>query len=275
MRKQVKYYSRGALFDEFAGAFDFRFFAGGFAYKFDNWTHFGITGEPYFRIYLPLRGGFSLLFPEKGYDIAPGGIYLVPSNIPFSFHSLEPCSHYWVHFYSDMLRTIASFQTPVELPANHADRQSFKQFFRLCRQPESLERAFLIRDWIQKTAFPFLEQLICTPPENSEKKDKMLEIVDLINRDYARKVRVEELCAMTDLPRMKFSATFRSRFGLPPKQYITACRVAHAKMMLQTTALPMKAIASACGFENEYFFYRLFRRYTGVTPLTFRKTGGI
>ena len=40
--------------------------------------------------------------------------------------------------------------------------------------------------------------------------------------------------------------------------------------MLETTDLPIEAIANEAGYEDASFFGRLFRRKTGLTPAHYR-----
>ena len=66
---------------------------------------------------------------------------------------------------------------------------------------------------------------------------------------------------------------FHRSCGLPPKQYISLRRISRAKYLLWRTKLSVKEIAEQCGYENKYFFYRIFKKYTGVTPRQYRRNG--
>jgi AraC family transcriptional regulator of arabinose operon len=70
--------------------------------------------------------------------------------------------------------------------------------------------------------------------------------------------------------------TFRRRFGeimgTSPRDYVIACRVAHAKEMLGRTELPVKTIAEQLGYRDVFYFTRQFRQTTGVAPVAYRKS---
>lgn len=53
--------------------------------------------------------------------------------------------------------------------------------------------------------------------------------------------------------------------------YIRDERIALAKRHLQNPALNIKEVAWACGFTDPGYFTRLFKRFLGKTPKTFRK----
>jgi len=43
------------------------------------------------------------------------------------------------------------------------------------------------------------------------------------------------------------------------------------RVLLIETDLPVKAIGMQCGFENDSYFFRQFKREMNVSPLVFRK----
>ena len=75
---------------------------------------------------------------------------------------------------------------------------------------------------------------------------------------------------LAGLRRAEFSARFRKIYAIPPKQYISLRRISRAKYLLTRTDLAIKEIVWKTGFESEIFFFRVFKKYTGTTPLRFR-----
>lgn len=69
--------------------------------------------------------------------------------------------------------------------------------------------------------------------------------------------------------------TFKRRFtqatGYTPIDYVHALRIEEAKQMLETSALPVEAVAEAIGYAEPATFIRLFRRLAGVTPAQWRR----
>ncbi len=64
---------------------------------------------------------------------------------------------------------------------------------------------------------------------------------------------------------------FTAVAGMPPHQFVIACRLRRAKELLGTADLPIKQIAVLSGFEGVSEFTRFFRNGTGMTPGKFRK----
>lgn len=99
---------------------------------------------------------------------------------------------------------------------------------------------------------------------------RFAKILEYIDRNLHREIRVEELERFLTLPRSKFSAEFHQAFGLPPKQYITLRRIGRAKYLLIRTQLSIKEIALESGFANEFFFSKVFKKYTNHAPSEYR-----
>jgi len=60
-----------------------------------------------------------------------------------------------------------------------------------------------------------------------------------------------------------------------PSELITERIIQEAKRALHFTNLSVKEIATQLHFEDPYYFSRLFRKYTGVTPTEFRQKVGV
>lgn len=64
---------------------------------------------------------------------------------------------------------------------------------------------------------------------------------------------------------------FKHYRGQSPMKTIVSVRIGHAKKLLMNPELSIVEIADQCGFEDPYYFSRLFKSYTGKSPSAFRK----
>jgi AraC-like DNA-binding protein len=67
-----------------------------------------------------------------------------------------------------------------------------------------------------------------------------------------------------------FHRAFTQAFGKTPHQYLTALRLARARLLLETSRLTLTEVSSAVGFESASSFCTLFRRTVGVPPSALR-----
>ena len=76
---------------------------------------------------------------------------------------------------------------------------------------------------------------------------------------------VDELAADCCLSKSRFSHLFREVTGRSPHEFILSLRMEKAKELL-TTDMSIKEVAAAVGFEDQNYFSRMFRKYTGAAP---------
>ena len=62
------------------------------------------------------------------------------------------------------------------------------------------------------------------------------------------------------------NAVFKSYTAMTPYQYFISIKIRKAKELLEAGALPIKEVAFRLGFNDQYYFSRLFRKKTGVAP---------
>lgn len=74
----------------------------------------------------------------------------------------------------------------------------------------------------------------------------------------------------TGFSRNYFSRIFKEAFGKGFEHYLTEQRLARAKRLLRTSALPIGRVSSEAGFKTASHFSAAFRRSTGQTPQDFR-----
>lgn len=68
-----------------------------------------------------------------------------------------------------------------------------------------------------------------------------------------------------------FRRIFKELSGLPPQQFLQHCRLRKAAELLHATRLPLKEVAAQSGWDNVFYFSRLFRRKYALSPGRYRR----
>lgn len=84
-------------------------------------------------------------------------------------------------------------------------------------------------------------------------------------------IRPEDLAKMMCMSYSRFRKTFKEYTGFAPSQFIQEVKIKTAKEMLTNTFMSVKEIAYELGFENKDYFFTVFRKLTGMTPIHYRK----
>lgn len=85
-----------------------------------------------------------------------------------------------------------------------------------------------------------------------------------------QKLSLEEVAQSLNLSVYYFCTLFTQSMGISPYQYVLQQRVELAKQILKTTSHSLSEVATLCGFNDQAQMNRHFRKFTGVTPKTYR-----
>jgi AraC-like DNA-binding protein len=106
----------------------------------------------------------------------------------------------------------------------------------------------------------------------SEAEDRLIiEAKALIDRHAFREVRLQDIADRLHIHPVQFSRRFQRTFGLSPSHYLHSIRMERARNLLTSTEYTIDHIARLCGYENGFYFSRVFTRYCGLNPSRYRK----
>ncbi|MDR1374092.1 MAG: helix-turn-helix domain-containing protein [Treponema sp.] len=92
--------------------------------------------------------------------------------------------------------------------------------------------------------------------------------------NYTGKIKLQEIAEISGLSAPYFSTIFKEEMGENLSTYLNRLRVEKASRMLIETGLSLSDISGSCGFEDQSWFSKIFKQYTGVSPGKFRDQGG-
>jgi len=92
--------------------------------------------------------------------------------------------------------------------------------------------------------------------------------------NYTRKISLKEIADVSGLSAPYFSTIFKDEMGENLSNYLNRLRIEKASAMLRETEFPINGISEACGFEDQSWFSKVFKNYTGFSPCKYREHGG-
>ncbi|MBR3966964.1 MAG: helix-turn-helix transcriptional regulator [Clostridia bacterium] len=109
--------------------------------------------------------------------------------------------------------------------------------------------------------------------ENNETEDYRFALAaQYISDNICKPVTVNELAVYSALSCRQLARVFENETGLSTSEYIKKERCKHIESLLATSELSLKQISELMNFENEYYFNAFFKKYSGMTPGSFRKS---
>ena len=105
------------------------------------------------------------------------------------------------------------------------------------------------------------------PTKNS---DVIKKAIQYISKNYANNLSLELVANHVHLNPTYFSTLFKQSTGSSFKEYLNMVRIEESKRLLSNTDYSLIDIAVATGFEDQSYFTKVFKKYTGLTPKQFR-----
>lgn len=95
--------------------------------------------------------------------------------------------------------------------------------------------------------------------------------VQAIENEWNRNEKMEKYAALCNMSISRFYQEFRDYAGMSPTKYRNYIRINIAKSDLLNTNMKIKEIAERVGFDDAFYFSRIFRNITGMSPKEFKK----
>lgn len=100
--------------------------------------------------------------------------------------------------------------------------------------------------------------------------EQIQNVIELINKNIHNKQSVNEYAKLCSMSTCWFINSFRTYTGITPQQYITNIRISKAKELLSYSSFNITEIASIVGYENPFYFSRIFKKNTGLSPREYK-----
>lgn len=169
------------------------------------------------------------------------------------------------------------------LPIRNAFMDIMRAFGQMASEASPIKDSSLVTDdltsqlYIKSSLLYILatlsEHRLFTPTEKN--LDKRVESIKTaltyIKDNYREKIYLSDLAEQTNLNEQYFCRLFKKAIGHSPMEYINEYRIKQTRRLLEETNLSVTEICLECGYNNLGNFLREFRKYTGTTPLQYRK----
>ncbi|MCX6992782.1 MAG: arabinose operon transcriptional regulator AraC [Kiritimatiellaeota bacterium] len=185
------------------------------------------------------------------------------------------CFAPWPHWY-DWLAWPERAEGILHLPIR--DTQARRQL--LARMEDALKLSMGI--YVRKRDFVMniIEEILLTcdiwnpASRTASLDDRIRTALNYMCANSAKKITLADLGRVCSLSPSRLSHLFKRQMGETPMQYLEQRRIERAKDLLQMTSKTVAQVAYAIGFENPFYFSRVFKRRTGKSPRQIRQPQG-
>lgn len=104
-----------------------------------------------------------------------------------------------------------------------------------------------------------------------KKPDIISSALKIIDYNYCSGISVEQIAKNLSVDPAYFSRKFAKHVGVSPKKYILNKRIERAKELLCVTDAGVFEISNSVGYEDPFYFCRIFKKMTNFSPSEYRK----
>lgn len=104
--------------------------------------------------------------------------------------------------------------------------------------------------------------------------NRIQHVAHYIEKNFFEPVSVENMARMACLSVRQFTNQFKAVYGVTFMQYLHYHRTRYAQRLLAETDQEIISICFASGFNDLAHFYRIFKRYTTLSPRQYRLNSG-
>ena len=100
-------------------------------------------------------------------------------------------------------------------------------------------------------------------------------VIELLDCRLSEGVTFDQLAQTVNLSLSRFQHIFKAETGMSPAHYLRLRRMERAKVLLETSFLPVKQILLSLGVRDRSHFEREFKTRYGLTPAQCRQSGSV
>ncbi|MEQ5836773.1 AraC family transcriptional regulator [Marinobacter sp. NFXS9] len=213
----------------------------------------------------------------ESHHIHAGDLLLLPKGAAhrYSADTDQPWSLHWVHFAGSLAGAFNehmgfSRQTLIrhvgQQPRLLVDFNGLLSVQQTGFRPSGLiHAANRLRQLL--TAVP-----LCAEPLAHRQPLDLDSLHGFMKEHLDERLTLENLAELSGLSPAHFATRYRSLTGVAPIQHFLHLKVERACQLLDNSDLSFRSISDSLGYEDSYYFSRLFKKVMGVSPRDYRHT---
>lgn len=226
-----------------------------------------------------LKGKGHYMLEDKIYEIHANQFILIPAtekHIRYWADKEDPWTIYWVHFTGKSINSfnqslnICLTNGPVQIPFNDTAIEIWEN---ICR---TLEMGYSTDNLCSASFCLYhLIAILLFPQRHNENKtaneaDFITRTIEDMRENLCRKLTVEDMAVKNSISVSHFSKIFAGKTGMSPMDYFIQLKMQKASQLLYASTDKIKSVAQTLGYDDPYYFSRLFKKHIGSSPEQYR-----
>lgn len=237
-----------------------------------------------------LSGNEQFEIEGKIYDVSSGDIIIINPGVmhrTIVTNEADPALVFFTGLTNFHFRNMPpnSILLPDRTPILHTQSQLRQDIIGLCldmvaeRYSNQIGQYFMQKSYLIQILLLIIRQIITLPGELQKscqfetyhKTYVVNEIRTYLNKHYNEKISLDLIAKNMYLSSAYISKIFKEETGEAPINYLIKLRLEKAKEQLESSnEKSVKTISTSVGYEDVYYFSKLFKKYYGMSPLNYK-----
>lgn len=221
------------------------------------------------------EGRAHLRVLDQPFTVEGGDLLLLPAGVHhlYSSDSDQPWTVHWVHYagpLSQAFREHMGFGKDVYTRRIGRDPRLLVDFNGLLAVRQTGFRSQALVHASNRLRQLLTAVSLCDDKDRSRQGLDLAAIHDYMHDRLNQRLSLKDLADLAGLSPAHFATRYRKLTGVAPIQHFLHLKVEQACQMLDTTDLSFTAISAELGYEDAYYFSRLFKKVMGQSPRNYR-----
>lgn len=219
---------------------------------------------------------------KSGYcEIKANEFVILPATdkyLRYGAHAEDPWSLYWVHFcgtkipHFNQIYNLDQFLTPTVLRLDERRISLWEEMYNTLEMGYSLDNL----SYANFCLYHYVASFIFRNHNFSsfQKKDDNIitKAILFMRENLDKRLWVDDIAEKFSYSASHFSSLFKKQTGFAPLDYFIHLKMQKACQLLDLSDMKVKDIAAFIGYDDPYFFNRIFNKVIGMSPSEYRKT---
>ena len=239
--------------------------------------HYGPDLRPYHILHFVTGGKGTLHIENRTFELERGCVFYIPENTAayYEASASDPWQYSWCAFLGSRANTFKYHYMALAEGKYVMRGINTEQYAAIIQKAVGL-KGKSASNYLYANSV--LYELFAAMSENYTANLHAVHVPELHERikfqldtRYTDNITISQVAETLGIHPNYLSQLFREHYHISPKKYLMNLKMSRASNLLKTTEMPIYAISSALGFEDQMSFSKAFKKQFGMSPMRYRK----
>lgn len=224
-------------------------------------------------------GNGTILIEDTEYYLEPNSFFVIPAHTPHAYwaSSKNPWSIYWLHFKGERSSGFTDNFNKVNIIKQSSKSRIDDRIEQFNELLTALESGFSKENIIYANlnlnsllaSFFYIETFRAVKGyRGANPIDKS---IIFMQQNINKTIKIADIANHVKLSESHLNKIFRNKTGTSPMDYFINLKMQEAIRLLTNQSLKIKEVAFRLGYNDQYYFTRIFTKHIGSSPGSFVK----